>query len=352
MLAAARPSPNLPSLYRVHLAFNPFQTPELHTLKSTRFPGAQMMESLPIDTAHPAVRDYLALIRLQVLTPLSLLINIATVVVCSFVLDPGLGRISDLYPSTIAPNSWLIAVYVVLIYVGQIGYCLLLVLARKPETKNTLVKGVGLPLVIANWVMALWAIAWVLQAFLLSTIALGVLLVLLLYANLVLLVYHKPTGSRPFDVMFIHAPLRAFMLWPLMIMFPYSLFITLGYTFSPGEPQHYARHQWAGFGVLLGVNLLGLLVVVLRRDIVWCVSACWMCASIWSRSPKPMPVWLTAVLFTIAHPLALVVSALWARFRRPREGAITLPPDEEEHVRSGGHRQEGPREVDVDALWG
>lgn len=79
------------------------------------------MEGLPIDTSHPAVRDYLALIRyvlpmssplickpltspcsfyvcidrtarsLQVLTPLSLLINIATVMVCSLVVSPGLG---------------------------------------------------------------------------------------------------------------------------------------------------------------------------------------------------------------------------------------------------------------------
>lgn len=74
-----------------------------------------MMENLPIDTSHPAVRDYLALIRyvptltlfpdspvthrgvsvrsrLQVLTPLSLLINIATVIVCTAVLTPGLSE--------------------------------------------------------------------------------------------------------------------------------------------------------------------------------------------------------------------------------------------------------------------
>jgi len=246
----------------------------------------------------------------------------------------------------------MIAVFIIFIYVGQLGYCVLLVLARKPETKAALVKGVGLPLVFANWAMAAWAIAWVLQAFLISTIALGILLVLLVYANLVLLVYHSPTWSRPFDVVLIHAPLRAFMLWPLMVMLPYSIFITIGYTFSPGEPQHYARHQWVGFAVVLGVNVLGLLVVILRRDIVWCISASWICASIWSRSPKPMPVWLTAVLFTIAHPLALVASAIYMRFRGHRDGAIMLPPDEEGDAQSGQNRQGGPREVDADALWG
>ncbi|KAI0943760.1 hypothetical protein AcW1_002845 [Taiwanofungus camphoratus] len=94
-----------------------------------------MMESLPIDTSHPAVRDYLALIRLQVLTPLSLLINIATVIVCSVVLHPGLSQISELYPSSIAPDPSLIAIYITAIYIGQIGYCVLLVFARKQETK-------------------------------------------------------------------------------------------------------------------------------------------------------------------------------------------------------------------------
>ncbi|KAH9921764.1 uncharacterized protein B0H18DRAFT_1116224 [Fomitopsis serialis] len=314
-----------------------------------------MMENLPIDTSHPAVRDYLALIRLQVLTPLSLLINIATVMVCSTILTPGLSEISKLYPATIAPNQSLISIYVTLVYIGQLGYCVLLVFARKPETKAAMVKGVGMPLVIANWVMAGWAIAWVLQAFVVATVAQGILFVLLLYANLVLLVYHRPTWSRPFDVLFIHAPVRAFMIWPFMIMFPYTLFVALGWTFSPGEPQHYARHQWPGFIIMLGVNLVGLLVVVIRRDVVWCISAAWMCASVWSRQPKPMPVWLTCVLFTIAHPLGLVVSWLWIRLRGRREGRIALPPDQDSQPQGNGQdqgRPGGPREVDAEALWG
>ena len=28
---------------------------------------------------------------------------------------------------------------------------------------------------------------------------------------------------RPLDMLFIHAPVRAFMIWPFMIMFPYNL---------------------------------------------------------------------------------------------------------------------------------
>ncbi|EIW55527.1 uncharacterized protein TRAVEDRAFT_38771 [Trametes versicolor FP-101664 SS1] len=312
-----------------------------------------MMEDLPIDTNHPAVREYLALIRLQVLTPLSLLINIATLMVCTFVLDPNLGQISELYPSVISPKPYLIAVFIVAIYVGQVGYCVLLVLSRKPETKRAIIQGCGFPLMLANWVMAFWAISWILQAFLLSTVLLGILLGLLLYANVVLLIYHAPTGKRPLDIAFIHAPVRLFLLLPLGVMFPYSLFVTLGLTWSPGEPQHYARGQWPGLAVMLGVNLLGLLVIVLRRDIVWCAAATWICASIWSEKPKPYPVFLVTVMFTVLHPAGLVASTLWVwlRGRRRRTGPIALPGDENgPHPQPGGERP--AREVDTDALWG
>jgi hypothetical protein len=95
--------------------------------------------------------------RLQVLTPLSLLINIATVLVCTIVVWPGIGAlylltsestgltfdhigfgiggVTKAHPSSISPQPFLIAIYVVAIYAGQIGYCILLVFANKPETK-------------------------------------------------------------------------------------------------------------------------------------------------------------------------------------------------------------------------
>ena len=93
------------------------------------------MDSLPIDTSHPAVRDYLSLVRLQVLTPLSLLINIAAVGVCTFVVNPSIAQVSRLFPTSITPNASAIGIYVAVVFLGQIGYCLLLVVASKSETK-------------------------------------------------------------------------------------------------------------------------------------------------------------------------------------------------------------------------
>jgi hypothetical protein len=40
-----------------------------------------------------------------------------------------------MYPSSISPKPLLIATYLLLVYVGQVGYCALLVMARKTETK-------------------------------------------------------------------------------------------------------------------------------------------------------------------------------------------------------------------------
>lgn len=108
------------------------------SMTSRRFSAvtsAPTMDSLPIDMSHPAVRDYISLIRLQVLTPLSLLINIATVLVCTVLIKPGIAAVTKEYPTSISPSPFLIAIYVCVIYAGQIGYCFLLVLARKPETK-------------------------------------------------------------------------------------------------------------------------------------------------------------------------------------------------------------------------
>jgi len=92
------------------------------------------MDTLPIDTSHPAVRDYLALVRLQVLTPLSLLLNIATVIVCATITTPSIPHIAHKHQTAISPKFSLIAAYVLAIYLCQIGYCVLLVLASKRYT--------------------------------------------------------------------------------------------------------------------------------------------------------------------------------------------------------------------------
>jgi hypothetical protein len=299
---------------------------------------------------HPQVREYLSLIRLQVLTPLSLLISIATLVICGFLVTPSISHVAKINATSISPKISLIAVYLAAIYGLQIGYCVLLVLARKPETKKTLVNGVGLALVFSNWVMAAWAVAFIFRLFLLSAILQGLLIILLVYSNLALLIYHPPTSSRPFDMALIHAPMRFFLILPLSLLFPYSLFVTLGnvYDIVDGTPVNYSDYAWSGFAVVIISNLIGLAVVLYRRDITWCVAATWIAISVWSKRPKPAPVYITVILFTVLHPLALFASFVYHKFYLSRRdtGPIALPEEEGEE---GQNR--GPREIDPNG-WG
>jgi len=286
-------------------------------------------DHLPIDFNHPAIRDYMSLIRLQVLTPLSLLVNIVTVAICAFVVHPSLGDITRWHPASISPSIPAIGLYILAIYVMQVGYCILLVLVNKPETKKTFVQGVGHALVFANWVMAAWAIAWTLQGFVASSVLLGVLTLALLYANIVLIIYHAPTFARPLDIAFIHAPARFMFILTAGLLFPYSLFIALDHGQDPAHRDNYTDYQWEGFAAMMAVNLVGLVTVATRRDIVWTVGATWVDVAIWMSDYKPAPVFITAVVFTVFHPLTLLASTVWVTCLKGRvdEGRIVLPPD-------------------------
>ncbi|EJD05318.1 uncharacterized protein FOMMEDRAFT_78728 [Fomitiporia mediterranea MF3/22] len=248
------------------------------------------MPDLPIDTSNPAVRDFLMLTRLQVLTPLSLLINIAAVCVCTFTLSPSLGEIARMYPTSLTPKPSLIGTYIAAVYIMQIGYCIILVLARKTETKQALIKGTGISLVLANWVLGFWAIAWSLKAFIISSILLGILIILLLYSNIVLNVYHPIALARPLDAAFIHAPIRLFLILPLTVLFPISLFIAVGHYWEQGDTKAYNSYAWEGFGVFFVLNVLGAFFIAWRRDIVWTVGAAWLALSVWQETPKSAPV--------------------------------------------------------------
>jgi hypothetical protein len=58
----------------------------------------------------------------------------------------------------------------------------------------------------------------------------------------------------------------------------------------PGTPQSFDRHPWEGFAVVFGTNILGLFIVVFRRDVVWTVGATWINAAIFTRRPKTLAV--------------------------------------------------------------
>lgn len=69
----------------------------------------------------------------------------------------------------------------------------------------------------------------IMRWFLFATILQGLLLLLLLYSNIALLIYHPPAASRPLDTALIHAPLRFFLILPLSILFPLCLLLVFSF---------------------------------------------------------------------------------------------------------------------------
>ncbi|KAF4612903.1 hypothetical protein D9613_011131 [Agrocybe pediades] len=338
------------------------------------------MDALPLDLSHPSVQFYLALVRLQVLTPLSLLLNIASLLICAILAQPSIPYLLHSHPTALTPNAHAIAVYVMAVWIAQIGYCVLLVTARKEETKKAMVSAVGMALVGANCVMALWAIAFIMQWFLISTVLQGIILLLLLFSNIALLIYHPPSSSRPLDTALIHAPIRFFFVLPLHILFPMSLFVALNLRYPqnipvPSPPSTFPFSALVAHSgrtpalfVVLGTNLFGLLIVALRRDIVYAVAATWCAISLWTAEyPKPSGVYITSITFTALYPLVLILSMVYHHFyQAPRQNRIALPGDERALGRSStdtsvppGYEargnaqgmQAGPREVEEEN-WG
>ena len=79
-----------------------------------------MASQLPLDFSHPAVREYVNLIRLQVLTPLSTLVSVAAVLATEFIVHPSLSEIVKIWPTSISPRTSLVAFYLLALFGVQV----------------------------------------------------------------------------------------------------------------------------------------------------------------------------------------------------------------------------------------
>jgi len=77
------------------------------------------------------------LIRLQILTPLSVLLSIASLLFCETIASPSITDIARLHPTSITPSTTVVKAYVGTLWIAQIVYCvgLTTVLPRREETK-------------------------------------------------------------------------------------------------------------------------------------------------------------------------------------------------------------------------
>ncbi|KAH7106836.1 hypothetical protein BKA62DRAFT_685248 [Auriculariales sp. MPI-PUGE-AT-0066] len=277
-----------------------------------------------IDLSHPDIRLYLRLVRLQVLTPLAVLICFATALVCTFIVHPSLGQVAREHPTAMTPATPMVTVYWVFVFASQIGFCVLLVFAHSEQTKQALVS-LGLSVVLANWVLAGACVAWILTAFITTTILLGLVAALLLYANVRLLLRASVAGL--WEVAFIHTPVRLFFIIVFMVDFWQVLFISMGHTWNPEQDIGKSAWQWEAVVALSVTSFIGLVIVLIRCDLVWTIGACFALASVAFGPYRGVPVLVTSVVFLVLFPVAFVAALFFHRTRS--DGAIALPPDNE-----------------------
>lgn len=104
------------------------------------------------------------------------------------------------------PSSAFIGLYWAVLAVLLIGTSILVPLARRDDTKKAIAYGLGLRLALILLIMAGWVLCWALRAFVASEILLLINLVLALSMWGMLLRF--PPAPRPFDYLFIGAPVR------------------------------------------------------------------------------------------------------------------------------------------------
>lgn len=64
------------------------------------------------------------------------------------------------------------------------------------------------------------------------------------------------------------------------------------------SPQYYAEYQWQAVAFILSFNIVGLIEVALRQDIIWAIAGTWVMVGILVKRPKPMPVFVSISLFS------------------------------------------------------
>ncbi|KAF9518761.1 hypothetical protein BS47DRAFT_1325078 [Hydnum rufescens UP504] len=283
--------------------------------------------SLPFDSSHPAIRLALKHARLQAFTPMAVLLNVAAVVICAVVLNPSSKEVSDNFSTPFNPNPTALALYWLVTFVLLISYCLLLIVANKPEKQEMMVYGVGLCLVFVQCFMALNIVAFTLKFFIASLVFTSLSLLFLVWIHLSLYMY-PPHHSRPVEFILIHTPIRLLIVVTFLQELPQLLFIVLGWTYHASKPDDHQKHAWQAVAFIVAFNMAGVLEVALRGDFVWAFAGTWIIIGQLIARPKPAPVFAADLIFTIVYPVLYVTLFVWRHLSGG--GRIALPIDEEE----------------------
>ncbi|KAN0061119.1 hypothetical protein ACQY0O_006854 [Thecaphora frezii] len=287
-----------------------------------------------------------ALVRIQILTPLSILLQLGVMIICgSKIVHPNLGQVSRRHPTYLTVSEPFVLLYWAVLYLLQIGFAVFLLLSRTPETKKAIVHGVGTRLALANYMLVLWAIFWVLDGhipFILGTVALGVIAVLLLFNSLVLAIKYRPSKRHPLDWLFVHVPIKMFLVITLQYDVWQQLFMALDWDAGSGHGDTLLQMGlWPAFGIIAGMGVFSALWIFATADVTWTVAGIYLnLGLLWSKSfpvahpdhPRPAALTAATILAISMQAVAFIASVAWARIQARQEGRIALPMSPEEEA--------------------
>ncbi|SJX61886.1 uncharacterized protein (N-terminal fragment), partial [Sporisorium reilianum f. sp. reilianum] len=287
------------------------------------------------------------LTRMQILAPLSVLLQMGVMILCgSKLIKPNLQQVSRRHPTYLSPQDSFVLFYWAVLYVLLIGFSVFLLLSRTPETKKALVHGVGTRLALANYLMVLWAIFWILDrplTFILGTAVLGVIALILLFNALVLAVRYAPSPKHPLDWLFIHVPIKMFLVITIQYDVWQQLFMALGWDFGSGGHDALLKGLWPAFGIVTGLGAFSALWIFATADLTWTAAGIYLnLGLLWHKhfsliggrddgEPRPAPLTAAIILSISLQAVALVAGVAWKRIKARQEGRIALPltPEEE-----------------------
>ncbi|TKY87196.1 hypothetical protein EX895_003873 [Sporisorium graminicola] len=306
------------------------------------------------------------LTRMQILTPLSVLLQMGVMILCgSKLIKPNLQQVSRRHPTYLSPQDSFVLFYWAILYVLLIGFSVFLLLSRTPETKKALVHGVSTRLALANYLMVLWVIFWVLDrhsTFILGTATLGVIALILLFNALILAVRYPPSPKHPLDWLFIHVPIKMFLVITIQYDLWQQLFLALGWDYGTGGHKALLQSLWYAFGIVTGLGAFSALWIFATADLTWAAAGIYLnLGLLWHKhfsliggrddgEPRPAPLTAAIILSISLQAVALLAGIAWKRVKARQEGRIALPLTPEEEA--AAYRAEAERSARAAAAAG
>ncbi|PKI84044.1 hypothetical protein MVES_001904 [Malassezia vespertilionis] len=212
------------------------------------------------ETGNEAPSERKSLVFLQMNTPLSILFCIMAAVFGALVV-PSVEKAFRIHETYFTPSPKMFFLYLVAMYVSQIGFCSLSIFSPSAHTKRMIVRSTGSRLALENYLLSLWFVLRILDTIWTTALAFYVLAVIAILAivNDVKLYFQYPSQwSHPLEMLFVHVPNKLMTVLITHQLFWQQLFMAFGWTRS----QYVDNVQPSLWLAVVVTALMGILVAV------------------------------------------------------------------------------------------